>query len=102
MEPYEITSFNDLIPGLYNIPEPAKHCPLVNLADIDFAIVPCLSCDRKKRRLGHGGGYYDRTLAKLTAPSAALCREQLLLDEVSCEEHDQSVSILITENTIYR
>ena len=29
MEPYEITSFNDLIPGLYNIPEPAKHCPLV-------------------------------------------------------------------------
>lgn len=83
MEPYEITSFNDLIPGLYNIPEPAKHCPLVNLADIDFAIVPCLSCDRKRRRLGHGGGYYDRTLAKLTAPSAALCREQLLLDEVN-------------------
>lgn len=102
MEPYEITSFNDLIPGLYNIPEPAKHCPPVNLADIDFAIIPCLSCDRKRRRLGHGGGYYDRTLAKLTAPSAALCREQLLLDEVSCEEHDQSVSILITENTIYR
>ena len=102
MEPYEITSFNDLIPGLYNIPEPAKHCTLVDLTDIDFAIVPCLSCDRKRRRLGHGSGYYDRTLAKLTAPSAALCREELLLDEICCEEHDQSVDILVTENRIYR
>lgn len=98
MEPYEITSFNDLIPGLYNIPEPAKHCPLVNLADIDFAIVPCLSCDRKRRRLGHGGGYYDRTLAKLTAPSAALCREQLLLDEVNCEEHDRSKYVTLIKD----
>lgn len=102
MKPYEITSLGDLIPGLYDIPEPSERCPLVALTDIDFAIVPCLSCDRKRRRLGHGGGYYDRTLARLTAPSAALCREQLLLDEVSCDEHDQSVDILITENRIYR
>ena len=102
MEAYEISSFHDLIPGLYNIPEPTKYCPLVNITDIDFAIVPCLSCDRERRRLGHGGGYYDRTLAKLTVPSAALCREQLLLDEICCENHDQPVDILITENTIYR
>ena len=102
MEPYEITSFDDLIPGLYHIPEPSKSCPLVYLADIDFAIVPCLSCDRERHRLGHGGGYYDRTLAKLTAPSAALCREKLLLDKICCEEHDQKVDILITEKKIYR
>lgn len=102
MKPYEITSFDDLIPGLYNIPEPSEHCPLIDLADIDFAVVPCLSCDRERRRLGHGGGYYDRTLASLSAPSAALCREQLLLDEICCEEHDQQVDILITENRIYR
>ncbi len=102
MEPYEISSFDDLIPGLYNIPEPSERCPLVDLADIDFAIVPCLSCDRKRRRLGHGGGYYDRTLIKLTAPSAALCREALLLDEICCEEHDQKIDILVTEKKIYR
>lgn len=102
MEPYEITSFDDLIPGLYNIPEPFKSCPPVDLANIDFAIVPCLSCDRERHRLGHGGGYYDRALAKLTAPSVALCREELLLDEICCEEHDQKVDILVTEKKIYR
>lgn len=102
MKPYEITSFNNLIPGLYHIPEPSESCSLIDLDDIDFAIVPCLSCDRKRNRLGHGGGYYDRTLSKLAAPSAALCRERLLLDKIYCEPHDQKVDILITENTIYR
>ena len=42
------------------------------------------------------------TLSVYCSICGTLCREQLLLDEVSCEEHDQSVSILITENTIYR
>lgn len=102
MELFEIRSFDDLQPGRYRIPEPAAHCRPVSCGEIDFAVIPCLSCDRDRRRLGHGGGYYDRYLADSGAPSAALCREKLLLDAVCTEPHDRSVDLLITESRTCR
>lgn len=102
MELRELTSLAELSSGRYGIPEPDSTCPIVSLKKIDFAIIPCLSCDRNLNRLGHGSGYYDRCLANLSAPSAALCRESLLLDAVCCESHDQAVDLVITESHIYR
>ena len=55
-----VRSMDDLEAGAYGILEPKKSCALVTAADIDFAVVPCLSFDRKGRRLGQGGGDYDR------------------------------------------
>ena len=57
-----VTSMDELVPGMYGILEPKADCALVTPADIDFAVVPCLSFDRRGRRLGQGGGYYDRYL----------------------------------------
>lgn len=101
MELFEIRSFDDLESGRYGIPEPKTYCSPALSSQIDFAIIPCLSCDRKKNRLGHGGGYYDRYLEHASFTTAALCREMLLLDKVCCEPHDQSVDMLITERGIY-
>ena len=47
-----VRSMDDLEAGAYGILEPKKNCALVTAADIDFAVVPCLSFDRKGRRLG--------------------------------------------------
>ncbi len=47
--------------GIWNIPVPATPAPV----QPDVVIVPLLGVDEKGYRLGNGGGYYDRTLARL-------------------------------------
>jgi 5-formyltetrahydrofolate cyclo-ligase len=47
--------------GFWNIPVPAHVKRLVP----DVVIVPLLGVDEDGYRLGNGGGYYDRTLARL-------------------------------------
>ena len=67
---------------MYGILEPKADCALVTPADIDFAVVPCLSFDRRGRRLGQGGGYYDRLLPQLACPTCLICRERLMSEAV--------------------
>ena len=54
----------DLIPGTWDIPEPdPARCRKVDLAEVDFALVPALGADRAGYRIGYGAGYFDRLLA---------------------------------------
>ena len=85
-----VRSIDDLEAGAYGILEPKKSCALVTAADIDFAVVPCLSFDRKGRRLGQGGGYYDRLLPQLHCPTVASsscrprCRSRSMICAARC------------------
>lgn len=103
MNVYEIHSLQELHPGAYGILEP-KEAPerLIQPEAIDFAFIPCISCDRSGRRLGHGGGYYDRYLEKTHCVKAALCREELLVDEIPVEEHDLRMDFVISEKGCYK
>ena len=92
-----VRSMDDLEAGAYGILEPKKSCALVTAADIDFAVVPCLSFDRKGRRLGQGGGYYDRFLRRCTGDALLLCREALLRAHIPQEPHDVRLPAVITE-----
>lgn len=102
MQVYEIRSLDDLKPGAYGILEPEDNPEkLIDPKEIDFAWIPCISCDREGRRLGHGGGYYDRYLEKAHCVKAALCREELLVDNVPVSELDQRMDVVISENGYY-
>ena len=90
----------DLVPGVWGIEEPdPSRCPKVALSEVDFALVPALSCDREGVRLGYGAGYFDRLLAGAGTRSFRVVAipEALVRERVPFEPHDVPVDALLTE-----
>ncbi len=80
--------------GLLEPTEPPRGPEAVTSADL--VIVPALAVDRGGRRLGRGGGSYDRALARVGAavPTVALIYDGELLDEVPAGPRDQRVRMV--------
>jgi len=53
----------ELVPGAYNILEPAQWLEEINIDQIDLFLCPGLAFDTDGGRLGRGKGFYDRALA---------------------------------------
>lgn len=103
MEARQIKSLKELVrEGSFGIREPIGTTPPVDPAQIDFAVIPCLACDRRGFRLGHGGGYYDRYLEKTTFKTALLCRADRVVDRLPAEAWDMPVPIIVTEEEVIR
>lgn len=101
METRRITALSDLRPGFLGILEPPPDSSQVPADDVDFAVLPCLACNRRGQRLGQGGGYYDRFLSGYRGGSVLLCRERLLREEIPVEPHDYPVPWVLTERGLY-
>jgi 5-formyltetrahydrofolate cyclo-ligase len=80
--------------GLLQPTEPPRGVAAV--ASADLVIVPAVAVDRAGRRLGRGGGSYDRALARVgrAVPTVALIYDDELVDEVPAGRHDQPVSLV--------
>ena len=95
-----VTDLSALRPGKMRIPEPQNgqaHDPM----EIDIVLVPGIAFDKKGGRIGYGGGYYDRFLAKTKALKVALAFEMQLVEDVHALAHDQLMDMLITEERVY-
>lgn len=77
--------------GLLQPAEPVRGPGTVARADV--VLVPALAVDTSGRRLGRGGGCYDRALARVgpQVPTIALLYDSELLPWVPAEEHDRPV-----------
>ncbi|MBE6995757.1 MAG: 5-formyltetrahydrofolate cyclo-ligase [Ruminococcaceae bacterium] len=101
MELREITSLDQLLPGSYGLLEPPADSPRLTPDEVDFAVIPCLTCNCAGQRLGKGGGYYDRFLSHYRGGSVMLCPELLLRDEIPVEPHDYPIPWVLTERGLY-
>lgn len=100
MHAQHILTVDDLHRGPMNIWEPKLHCPRLSPAELDVIFVPGLAFTRDGRRIGRGGGYYDRYLSQpeCRARLIGLTTDLQLVDGIPTEPHDQRVSEIITES----
>jgi 5-formyltetrahydrofolate cyclo-ligase len=89
----------DVVVGFRGIPEPRADAPGVEPASVDWVLVPGVAFDRSGRRVGYGGGYYDRLLPLLAAgtPRVAGAYDLQLVDDVPSAPHDVTVDAIVTE-----
>ena len=85
--------------GKFGIPEPTT--PMYT-GEIDLVVVPAVAFDAKGRRLGRGGGFYDRFIKKQThAVLVGVGYDFQLVENVPAARHDQRVHrIILPSKTI--
>ncbi len=83
----------------YNIEEPISDEEY--LGEIDLMIVPGVAFTKEGKRLGYGGGYYDRYLEGKNIPTLALAFESQIVEEIPSEDHDILVDVIQTEKKSY-
>ncbi|TMH37254.1 MAG: 5-formyltetrahydrofolate cyclo-ligase [Betaproteobacteria bacterium] len=88
----------DVTAGYRTILEPGAHCQIVEPARIDWALVPGVAFDVAGRRLGYGGGYYDRLLPTLRTDARRIAGafDLQIVDHVPAAPHDLTVDAVVT------
>ena len=91
----------EMKPGAYGAQVPVQ----VNIIVPSVVIVPLAAFDSRGHRLGYGGGYYDRTLAKLRqtgdvlAVGFAYAEQQT--DALPTDTTDQPLDAIVTDKTVF-
>jgi 5-formyltetrahydrofolate cyclo-ligase len=90
---------DSMVPGPRGLLEPGEPPRGVDaVARADAVLVPALAVDGAGRRLGRGGGSYDRALARVgpLIPLIALVYDDELVEHVPAESHDIPVRATVS------
>ena len=87
-----------LVKGLFGTSEPE---PIQESVMPDLLLVPLLAFTSDGKRLGYGGGYYDRTLAKLRAEgdvfACGVAYAGQEVPDLPTDAHDEPLNGILTE-----
>lgn len=100
MQYYYISSYEDVAPGYFNIPEPVTE---TEAHDEDaLLIVPGVAFDKNRHRCGYGQGFYDRYLGQHTEHTTiAVAFDYQIVEEVPAGKYDIFPQRLMTETEVY-
>lgn len=87
--------------GKYGITEPLTGLPKVEMSRVDLVLVPSVACDRQGYRLGYGGGFYDRFLAKRSLNTVGITFANYHLEQLPSETWDIPLNAICTEIGIH-
>lgn len=93
-----------LLSGPFGLAEPPADAPTVEPSAVDVVLMPGVAFDRAGRRLGHGGGYFDRLIPQLRSDCILLgvAFDVQVVDEVPTEPHDARVDAVVTPTRVLR
>ena len=100
---YRVTDLSlDVAPGNWDIREPiAERCEKIeDLTTVDFILLPGVAFGLNGARLGYGGGFYDKLLARVPHHPALVAAGFALqvVEGIPLEATDRKVEWLITEH----
>jgi len=94
---------SELPKNKYGIAEPELACnAIIPLEQVQLMFVPLVAFDAKGNRMGMGGGYYDRTLARWANGSlphflpVGLAYDEQQVSEIPAEPWDVPLPIILT------
>lgn len=105
IDPVVVRGWDELVPGPYfDIPQPPADGPVLAPEQLDVIVLPGVGFDRRGRRVGQAGGYYDRLLARTPDRVVRIgwAFEVQFVDELPEEPHDEGVDLLVTEDALRR
>jgi 5-formyltetrahydrofolate cyclo-ligase len=98
----EWTPGSEMVEGPFGAEVPAEG----DWLEPDLLIAPLLAFDREGWRLGYGGGFYDRTLARLRplrlTRAVGLAYAAQEVEAVPHDETDQRLDAIVTEAEVIR
>ena len=92
-----------LAPGRFGLSEPTgARLGVEAVLGADLLLVPALAVDHRGRRLGRGGGSYDRVLARVAGavPALAVVDDAEVVPAVPVEPHDRPVQGYVTPSGV--
>ena len=105
LELYHVTNADQLVATTSRIREPgATRCREMESSEIELALIPGLAfCPSSGLRLGRGGGYFDRFLARedFQGFPAGVCFEGQLLPALPAEAHDVPMQAVVYPSGVW-
>ena len=91
-----VDKLDDLKKGKFGVREP-NSSKNTNIDCIDFFLIPCLAIDVNNKRLGYGGGFYDKAMKNIDSEKTlAILRPERLINDFSAEVHDIKIGRVIS------
>lgn len=98
-----LSGWQELAEGRFGILEPRREYrrPVTPPAGA-VCLVPGIAFSETGHRIGYGGGYYDRFLARFEGLAIGLAFQEQIVPPWHLDPHDVPVRLLITDQSCYR